>query len=291
MSNPSELNRNELRDFPLPRLTDTDKDEHGRLLICAGSRDVPGSAILSVNAAFRAGAGKVQLITAQSIAPAIALLIPELLAIGSKEAEDGDIASSALEMIRNRGEKADAILAGPGMRPSESLESMVRALLETGRPLVLDAATLHVLSAVAAETCQTSATPPVLLPHSGEMAALLDRSESEVDQDPLSAAIDAARRYKALVLAKGSTSFIASPDERTWVWRGGVAGLGVAGSGDVLAGIVAALLARGAEPLTALLWGVLLHGEAGEQLSKTIGPIGFRASEIPDRIPALLDCQ
>ena len=287
MNQPRELNRAELRNFPLPPWKDSDKDEHGRLLICAGSRDVPGSAILSASAAFRAGAGKVQLVTAETVAPGIALLIPELLAIGSKETEDGGMDSSAVEVIRRRGEKVDAILAGPGMRRNDSLESIVGALLETGRPLVLDAATLHVLR-TAADSCREAAIPPVLLPHSGEMASLLDCDEAEIEQDRLAAALRAARHFGAVVLAKGSTSFVASPDERKWVWRGGVPGLGVAGSGDVLAGIVAALLARGAEPLTALLWGVLLHGEAGECLLKQIGPVGFRASEIPDRIPALL---
>jgi hydroxyethylthiazole kinase-like uncharacterized protein yjeF len=176
------------------------------------------------------------------------------------------------------------------MRRNDSLESIVGSLLKTGRTLVLDAATLHILR-TAAESCRKALVSPVLLPHSGEMASLLDCDKGEVDRDPPSAARRAACHYRAVVLAKGSTSFIASPDERTWVWRGGVPGLGVAGSGDVLAGIVAALLARGAEPLTALLWGVLLHGEAGEQLSKTIGPVGFRASEIPDQIPALLGRQ
>jgi len=287
MNQPRELNRAELRNFPLPPWKDSDKDEHGRLLICAGSRDVPGSAILSASAAFRAGAGKVQLVTAETVASAIALLIPELLAIGASEAEDGGLDVRAVEVIRRRSEKVDAILAGPGMRRNDSLESIVGALLETGRPLVLDAATLHVLR-TAADSCREAAIPPVLLPHSGEMASLLDCDEAEIEQDRLAAALRAARHFGAVVLAKGSTSFIVSPDERTWVWRGGVPGLGVAGSGDVLAGIVAALLARGAEPLTALLWGVLLHGEAGECLLKQIGPVGFRASEIPDRIPALL---
>lgn len=287
MNAPRQLNRDELRNFPLPPWKDADKDEHGQLLICAGSRDVPGSAILSANAAFRTGAGKVQLITAESVAPGIALLIPELLAIGVKEAEGGGLDADAVDVIRRRGEKADAILAGPGMRRDDSLPSIVAALLESGRPLVLDAATLHVIRA-AADSCRRASIPPVLLPHSGEMASLLGCSEAEVEQDRLAGALKAARHYGAVVLAKGSTSFIASPDERTWVWRGGVPGLGVAGSGDVLAGITAALLARGAEPLTALLWGVLLHGDAGEQLSKKIGPVGFRASEIPDQIPALL---
>jgi len=290
MNLPRELNRDELRSFPLPRWKDTDKDEHGRLLICAGSRDVPGSAILSANAAFRSGAGKVQLATAKSVAPGIALLIPELLVIGMDETEDGGFDESSVDVLSNRSQRVDAILAGPGMRWNDALQSISCVLLETGRPLVLDAAVLHALSAVE-DVCRSSATQPVLLPHSGEMAALLGCTEEEVDRDRLSAALEAADRYGAIVLAKGSTSFIASPDGRTWAWHGGVPGLGVAGSGDVLAGIVAALLARGTEPLTALLWGVLLHGEAGELLSKEIGPIGFRASEIPDQIPKLLETQ
>jgi NAD(P)H-hydrate repair Nnr-like enzyme with NAD(P)H-hydrate dehydratase domain len=87
---------------------------------------------------------------------------------------------------------------------------------------------------------------------------------------------------------KGSTSHIVHPDGRVWVYRGGAPGLGVSGSGDALAGIVGGLLARGPGPLTALLWAVLLHGEAGEQLSKKVGPVGFLAREIPDEIPSLL---
>jgi len=290
MNSPRELNRKELQDFPLPPWKNTDKDEHGRLLICAGSRDVPGSAILAASAAFRTGAGKVQLATAKSVAAGIALLIPELLVIGVDETEDGGVGESSADLLSERAKRVDAVLAGPGMRRNEGVESITSTLLRNGRPLVLDAAVLHALSAVA-EACRSSATQPVLLPHSGEMAALLGCGEQEVARDALAAAIKAADHYRAVVLAKGSTSFIASPDGRTWVWRGGVPGLGVAGSGDVLAGIVAALLARGAKPLTALLWGVLLHGEAGERLSKQIGQVGFRASELPDQIPALLEAQ
>jgi NAD(P)H-hydrate repair Nnr-like enzyme with NAD(P)H-hydrate dehydratase domain len=87
---------------------------------------------------------------------------------------------------------------------------------------------------------------------------------------------------------KGVTSHVVTPGGRAWTYSGGAPGLGVSGSGDTLAGIVGGLLARGAEPLTALLWAVLLHGEAGETLAGKIGPIGFLAREIPDEIPALL---
>jgi NAD(P)H-hydrate repair Nnr-like enzyme with NAD(P)H-hydrate dehydratase domain len=90
------------------------------------------------------------------------------------------------------------------------------------------------------------------------------------------------------VLVKGVTSHVVHPDGRCFRFEGGAPGLGVSGSGDTLAGIVGGLLARGAEPLHAVLWGVWLHGSAGERLAERIGPVGFLAREIPDEIPALL---
>ena len=90
------------------------------------------------------------------------------------------------------------------------------------------------------------------------------------------------------MLVKGVTSHVVTPDGQAWAYKGGVPGLGVSGSGDTLAGIVGGLIARGADPLTALLWAVLLHGEAGEALANKVGPVGFLAREIPGEIPGLL---
>jgi len=98
----------------------------------------------------------------------------------------------------------------------------------------------------------------------------------------------AADRFRAIVLVKGIKSHVVTPEGRAWHYEGGAPGLGVSGSGDVLAGIVGGLLARGAEPLNALLWAVWLHGEAGAALAKKVGPIGFLARQISDEIPALL---
>ena len=164
---------------------------------------------------------------------------------------------------------------------------MSKALLETGKPIVFDAGLLHCLRPAAAH-CRRAVTPPILLPHSREMASLLRTTEAEVEKNRQSSAHEAAESFGAFVLAKGSPSYIAAPDGRAWTYNGGVPGLGVAGSGDTLSGIVGALIARGLEPLGALLWGVLLHGEAGEMLSAKVGPVGFLAREIPDEIPALL---
>jgi len=127
-----------------------------------------------------------------------------------------------------------------------------------------------------------------LLPHAGELASLLDCEEAEIEADPVGGGHRAAERYQANVLVKGVTSHVVTPDGSTWSFSGGAPGLGVSGSGDTLAGIVGGLIARGADSLTALLWAVLLHGEAGEALARKVGPIGFLAREIPDEIPALL---
>jgi ADP-dependent NAD(P)H-hydrate dehydratase len=130
--------------------------------------------------------------------------------------------------------------------------------------------------------------PPVLLPHSKELASMLDCEEDEIERDPVQCGLRAAERFKSIVLVKGVTSHVVTPAGDSWTYKGGAPGLGVSGSGDVLAGIVGGLLARGAEPLNALLWGVWLHGEAGARLARKVRPIGFLAREIAGEIPALL---
>jgi len=129
---------------------------------------------------------------------------------------------------------------------------------------------------------------PVLLPDGDELASLLGCDEAEVERDPLGCGKRAAELYRSVVLVKGATSHVVTPEGHVWTYEGGAPGLGVSGSGDVLAGIVGGVLARGAEPLSALLWAVWLHGQAGASLAKKVGPIGFLAREIADEIPALL---
>ncbi|MGN6155428.1 MAG: NAD(P)H-hydrate dehydratase [Sphingomicrobium sp.] len=283
----SELTRAALREFPLPEQSDGGKDDHGRLLIVAGSPQVPGAALLSARSALRSGAGKVRIATAESVAPAMALQMVEALIVPLQEAGDGSFAPSSAERVEAEAESADAIVAGPGVKRSDVNAELAAKLLRSGKPIAFDAAMLHCLAEVAPQ-CRDSQCPAVLLPHTREMASLLQTDEESVEADRLSAARKAAEHFGAVVLAKGAESHIVAPDGRSWTFRGGAPGLGVAGSGDTLAGIVGALLARGADPLTALLWSVLLHGEAGEMLSAKVGPVGFLAREIPDEIPALL---
>jgi NAD(P)H-hydrate repair Nnr-like enzyme with NAD(P)H-hydrate dehydratase domain len=120
------------------------------------------------------------------------------------------------------------------------------------------------------------------------MANMLGIERDRVDGDPFKAATDVSNDLNVVAVMKGSRTFICSPDGGSWIYNGGTVGLATSGSGDVLAGIVAALLARGANPTQAAIWAVYLHGEAGSKLATTIGSLGFLAREIPAQIPNLM---
>jgi ADP-dependent NAD(P)H-hydrate dehydratase len=281
------LDKKELKRRPLPAAEAGDKHSHGKLLVVAGSRDLGGAALLTGTAALRSGVGKIQIATVASVAPPLVASIPEALVRGYPAARDGGFAGSAIDDIVDMASDSDAVVAGPGMMPIKASERLAAALCECVTPLVLDAGLLRVLPARRSAARQAAGLP-ILLPHSGELAALLKCDEADVAADPLKAGRECADRYEALVLVKGPQSHVVAPNGATWRYRGGGPGLGVSGSGDALAGVIGGLLARGAEPLTALLWGVSLHGEAGRALARKIGPLGFLAREIPGEIPAIL---
>ena len=281
------LNRSSLKSFPLPPVVDGDKETKGRILIVAGSRQVAGAALLTANAAMRAGAGKLRMATVESVAVATALAMPEAMVVGLSEARDGGFTRRGVLQLREQADSVDVVVAGPGMAEAQTCTALAEYLLESPAAIVLDAALLHSLAPVDPSR-RGSPLPPVLLPHSGELASLLDCDEREIESDPIGCGLRAAERYGAIVLVKGVTSHVVTLDGKAWTYEGGAPGLGVSGSGDTLAGMVGGLLARGADPLTALLWSVLLHGEAGEALARKVGPVGFLAREIPDEIPALL---
>lgn len=281
---PTLLDCTSLRQHPLPPIIDGDKDTKGRILIVAGSRDVPGAALLAAMGAMRTGAGKLRIATVESVAPQLGIAMPEAMVVGRPEDDQGGFTAGAAKSLGEQAEKVDAVVGGPGMAEGDACTTIATALLSSEAAVALDAALLHALKPPARDRPIT----PVLLPHSGELASLLDCKEAEIEADPLGCGLRAAERYRSVVLVKGVTSHVVTPGGEAWVYDGGAPGLGVSGSGDVLAGIVGGLLARGAEPLTALLWAVWLHGEAGAALGKKVGPIGFLAREIADEVPGLL---
>lgn len=285
------LDRDLLRRFPLPdHPEDGDKEERGRLLVVAGSRELAGAALLAGTGGLRAGAGKLQIVTGASVATALGVAIPEARVVGCAETDEGCIAAAEIEPLLKWVESAQATVIGCGLQHGAPLDALLDALLASRleTPLVLDAAVLGSL-APRAEALRVWRGGVVLLPHAREMARLLECEAEEVEADPLAAARRAAERFGAVALIKGQYSFIVDPGGRAFRFTGGGVGLATSGSGDALAGIVGGLAARGADPLTAALWGVHLHGEAGRALAERIGRIGFLARELLDEVPGLME--
>ena len=266
-----------------------DKNSRGRVFLIGGCARVPGGPLLTAEAALRAGAGKVQVATARSLALAIGVAMPEIAVFALDEDDRGEIAGLPAgiehDIARN-----DAVIAGPAMGCAVAAGAMVDRLLVgecAGLTLVLDAAALMDLPARAAALAARP-EPAILTPHIGEMAAMLDCEAEAIEADREAAVREAARRYGAVVLLKGSTSLIADRDGALLAYAGGGVGLATGGSGDVLAGIAAGLGARGAAPLTAAAWAVWLHGEAGRRCAEQIGPLGFLSRELLAHVPGLM---
>ncbi|HYF06250.1 MAG TPA: ADP/ATP-dependent (S)-NAD(P)H-hydrate dehydratase, partial [Acetobacteraceae bacterium] len=200
----------------------------------------------------------------------------------------------AAECLADRCGRCDAVLIGPGMLDDRTAARLTAGLLRrctaNSTPFVLDAAALKsLLESDLLLQGSALAGRIVITPHSGEMAGLLGLSREEVLADRLSAARQAAAMFQVVVAMKGACTFIVTPDGSAWSCDRGNVGLATSGSGDTLAGIVAGLLARGATPLAATIWGVFLHSEAGDRLARRKGPLGFLARELLAEVPALRD--
>jgi hydroxyethylthiazole kinase-like uncharacterized protein yjeF len=261
------------------------------VLAVGGSVQTPGAILLAGVAALRAGAGKLQLATAQRVAAALGVAVPESLVVALPETRAGEIAGDAAgRRLVERAAQVDALLLGPGMSSDRSAHVLIRALahrLGEDAVLVLDAAAVTALRGDD-DLLEALHGRAVLTPHAGEMATLLGAEKREVEADPASCALEAAARFGAVVALKGPESWIAEPDGALYHYAGGSVGLATSGSGDTLAGIVAGLAARGAPPVRAAVWGAWLHGAAGEVLARRIGPIGYLARELLDEVPGLM---
>ena len=280
-----------LRALPLPRHEQGDsKEGRGQLLLVGGCLAVPGAILLSAEGALRAGAGKLKVATCRSIAPHLGLAMPEAMVIGLPETEDGDIADHAGRLLAKPAAAADAVLLGPGMMGSDGMAELVSALLEAGgeqTSFVFDAGALCGLQGCL-EALHRPGRSAVITPHAGEMAQLLDVPRETIAADPLRHARQAAELLRCTVVMKGGTTHVVGPDGEAWVFDGGTIGLATSGSGDVLAGVIAGLLARGAPAVQAAIWGVYLHAEAGTRLTRRHGGIGLLARELAGEIPAIM---
>ncbi|HZH45582.1 MAG TPA: NAD(P)H-hydrate dehydratase [Roseococcus sp.] len=291
MSAPIPVTEALLRTMPLPTHREgEDKDQRGRILVIGGSPTVPGGAMLAAVAALRAGAGKLQVATCASIAPHMAVTLPEALVAGHPETHHGAIAPTEAGALAKKASRVDAVVLGPGMMEGGATAKLVSRLLrklEGEARLVADAAALAGLE-TGEDRPRHLAGRMVLTPHAGEMSRLMGEDRDAILADPLAAARRCAAAHQAVVIMKGGCSFIATPQGLAWSSGQGNVGLATSGSGDALAGIIGGLLARGASPADAAVWGCFLHGEAGNRLARRMGPVGFLARELAAEVPAIM---
>jgi hydroxyethylthiazole kinase-like uncharacterized protein yjeF len=196
----------------------------------------------------------------------------------------------AARAIAEQAEHAHALLVGPGLLDEGAVARLMKGLISriTRAVVVIDATALFFLSRDR-EALHTLEGRAILTPHAAEMERVLGEGDQTIKADPAEAARRAAEIFQATVVLKGRQTLIAHPAGEIYSNRTGNVGLATSGSGDVLAGLIVGLAARGATPVQAAAWAVYLHGRAGDRLAKRAGALGFLARELPGEVPAIMN--
>ncbi len=270
----------------VPRTEDpAHKYSAGALMVVAGSRAMTGAAVMSVRGAERAGCGITFLATSAGAAPAVDVALTETIVYGVREGESGGMSAEAAEEILGRSEKATALVIGPGIGTGEEGRRLVEAVLAgTSVPVLLDADAVTALAGT--DALARREAPTVITPHAGELGRLLGSGAKEVSARRLASARKAADDNGCCVLLKGSDTLVVSGERVAVNSTGGVA-LATAGTGDVLSGVIGALLSRGAPPYEAARVGAWVHGRAAELWLEETGwpPESTLATDLLGHLP------
>jgi NAD(P)H-hydrate epimerase len=260
----------------------------GKALIVAGSVNYIGAAFLASSAAMRTGAGLTTLAIARSLQPVLAAKLTETTYLPLPESETGIVSTAAVDIIKEELPDYDVILAGPGLGQRgpavEFMRGLFALLKDVKTKVILDADALNTLAGTP-EWWRELTYDAILTPHPGEMARLTGKSIEEIQRDRLETAREAAQKWHKTLILKGAYTVIAAPDGRLAVSPFASAGLASAGTGDVLAGVIAGLTAQGLSLFDAACLGVYLHGFAGEMVKDTLGDAGMLASDLLPALP------
>lgn len=265
-----------------PRDQNTHKGDYGRVLILAGSEGFTGAPSLAAKAALRTGAGLIFTGVPRTVYPIVAAKLDAPMVFPLPD-ENGRLSPDALDVILEKLETADACLLGPGLGRSPGVDTLVLELIRRCRcPLVLDADGINA-AAGHIDVLRGAACPVILTPHEGEFRRLTQAPET----DRITGAMTLAQETGAVVLRKGHETVI-TDGKKTYVNRTGNAGMATGGSGDVLAGILAALLGQGIPPLEAAAAAAWLHGTAGDRAAGRLGQYAMGPLDLLEALPRLL---
>lgn len=282
----------ELPQLP-PRPAAMHKGQAGRVAIVAGSRGMSGAAGLAALGALRAGAGLVRVLTPASTQPIIAASEPCAITVPLDEDRAGRVSSAATRTILESRDWTDALAIGPGLGQSGEVAGVVSTLLAKFEcPVVIDADGLNALANVSTWWKARQGRATIVTPHPGEMARLregagLRKLSDDGEEARLANAVEFARKTGTTVVLKGHRTVVAT-HEAAYVNTTGNPGMASGGMGDVLTGLLAALLGQGLTAFDAARLGVYCHGAAADQLAQRIGPFGYLAREVADALPPIL---
>lgn len=286
------LDAAEMRPLLAPRPDDSHKGNYGHVMVIAGSRGKSGAAVLAARGALRMGAGLATAAIPESIAAIVAAGQAELMTepVADRDGHfDGQHAPGVLAKLV---EGKDALVVGPGVGQSDDTRALLEWLIGEGvgprRPMLIDADGLNVIAQAGAAMLSRARGPIVLTPHPGEAARLLGTTTAAVNGDRITAARRICQLTGAAVLLKGARTVIAGTGGEVYVNGSGNPGMATPGMGDVLSGIIGALLGQGRAPLEALALGAFVHGWAADRLAARIGPVGYLAGDLADELPAAL---
>jgi ADP-dependent NAD(P)H-hydrate dehydratase / NAD(P)H-hydrate epimerase len=278
-----------LRDMPRRR-SDSTKFSSGNVFVIGGSRGLTGAPSMAALAAMRAGAGYVTLGAPATLEVQLSVRPLEAMLVLLPDDGEGNLAVDAAEPALTATGRADAVVLGPGLSRDPDAQALARELaLRIDVPLVIDADGLNAMAGYHfGQVLPQRPWPTVLTPHAGELGRLLEIESKEVERDRLKHVRAAAARSKAFVVLKGDDTLVAAPRGRVAISRGGAPGLATAGTGDVLSGVIAAMLAKGLPPAHAACAGVYAHLRAGQLAAAPDGPDGVIASDVIAALPAAL---
>lgn len=271
-----------------PRLAESHKGTYGHVLVVGGSIGMTGAVVMSANAALRAGAGLVTAAVPESLLPVVESHLVEVMTLPLAETGQSTIALEAQPALENFLGKVSVCAVGPGMgRYPEALAIIDSIIESSGVPIVIDADGLNALENNMS-ILKDRQVPIVITPHPGEMARLTGKTISEIQADRLNIAVEFAREWGITVVLKGNNTIIATANGEAYININGNPGMATAGSGDVLCGIIAGLIAQGLNPVEAAYTGVYLHGAAGDKVAEVKGQRGLIAGDLINAIPEIL---
>lgn len=283
------ITEGDLRKSLKPRKPESHKSTHGHLLVLAGSPGMTGAAYMAAVSAMRAGAGLATLGVPESLNAIMEVKTTEVMSIGLPETPERTLGTVSFDAIKAMLPGKTAVIIGPGVGSSVEMMRLIEMLVrEVSVPLVIDADGLNSIAPKAAMLKEAKAEV-VLTPHPGEMARLLDVGAKDVQSDRMGSALRLVEMTGATVVLKGAGTIIAAPSGRVYINTTGNPGLATAGTGDVLAGMLAGFLAQGYSPEEAASAAVYIHGLAGDEVKKTQGELGMMAMDLVPLIPRLLN--